>query len=128
MAQRLTEQVTVQFRQYFHRRKKRLPNSWNPKHGMRKQNPGRETPRKNMETPLFLGIPPHSRADHGRVSFDAPRSPSLALIRPVLLPTTSMAFVGRACGRGGAGGGGEVVSEGYTETVLVGREYVLIWT
>ena len=61
-------------------------------------------------SPLFsypLPKPGPIKPVPGRAPFDAPRSPSLALMGPVLSPMTPWACVARSWGRGGSGGARE---------------------
>ena len=64
--------------------------------------------------------------------FDAPRSSSLALMRPVLSPITGRAWVARVWGRDGAVHAREAACRqspaGYTETGIVGKNHLDITT
>ena len=57
--------------------------------------------------------------------FDAPSSPNLAFVGPILALIGRRACVERACGRGGSGAfGGRRSSAGHTETGIVGKSHL----
>ena len=61
--------------------------------------------------------------------FDAPSSPNLAFMGPILALIRRRACVERACGRGGSGAfGGRRSSAGHTETGIVGKKSSIITT